>query len=74
MNPQLAEGLTDAIGFVGGSLLAYWFARMFGVDPLAAGYGGSVVTGIIIVGVGGVVGVQVARRIRAAQMKEKKQE
>ncbi|HSH90396.1 MAG TPA: hypothetical protein VK996_10450 [Ramlibacter sp.] len=72
MNPLLAEGLTDAIGFVGGALLAYWLARIFGVDPLAAGYGGSVITGIIIVGIGGGVGVQIARRIRAAQVKDKK--
>jgi hypothetical protein len=72
MNPLLAEGFTDAIGFVGGALLAYWLAKLLGFDPMAEGYGGGVIVGIVVIGLGGGIGVQVARRIRVAQVKDKK--
>jgi hypothetical protein len=69
MHPLLIEGLTDAIGFVGGALAAYWIGKLFGFDPLAPGYGGSTLGGIVLVGLGGGLGLQVARRWRAKARK-----
>ena len=67
MNPLLLEGLTDAAGFVAGMLLAWLIGRLLGFDPLAEGYGGSALGGIVLAGVGGGAGVQLARRWRAAR-------
>jgi hypothetical protein len=67
MNALLLEGLTDAVGFVGGVLLAYWLGRLLGFDPLAEGYGGSAIGGILLAGIGGGGGVQLARRWRKAR-------
>ena len=70
MNPLLLEGLTDAIGFVGGVLLAYWAGKMLGFDPLAPGYDGTAIGGIVMAGIGGGVGLQIARRWRASRKKD----
>ena len=61
----LKEGLSDAIGFVGGALAGYWVARWLGFDIFAEGYGSSSIAGIVAVGLGGGVGLQLARRWRA---------
>ena len=66
-NPLLVEGFSDAIGFVGGALAGFWLGRLMGFDVLAAGYGTSSVLGIVLVGVGGGLGLQAARRWRAAR-------
>ena len=71
MNPLLVEGLTDAIGFVGGALAAYWIGKLFGFDPLAQGYDGSAIGGIVLAGIGGGAGLQLARRWRAARARPK---
>jgi hypothetical protein len=71
MNPLLLEGLTDAAGFVGGALVGFWVATLFGIDIFAAGYSNAVIAGIVLVGIGGGVGVQLARRWRAARKKDK---
>ena len=65
MNPLLIEGLTDAAGFVAGALIGFALARLLGLDPLADGYGNSAIGGILLCGLGGGAGVQVARRLRA---------
>jgi hypothetical protein len=70
MHPQLAEGLTDAIGFVAGALLAWWIGRMLGFDPMAAGHDTNVLGGILLAGLGGGGGVQIARRVRAARRRQ----
>jgi hypothetical protein len=70
MNPLLMEGLTDAIGFVVGALLGYAIARLLGFDPLVSGYENSALAGILLCGLGGGAGVQIARRWRASR-KEK---
>jgi hypothetical protein len=70
MNPLLAEGLTDAAGFVGGVLIAYGIGTLLGFDPMAAGYQGSAIAGIVLAGVGGGVGLQLARRLRAGRKKK----
>ena len=70
MNPLLLEGLTDAVGFVGGVLVAYWIGKLLGFDPLAAGYDGSAIGGIVLAGLGGGIGLQLARKWRAARKKD----
>jgi hypothetical protein len=64
MNPLLLEGLTDAVGFICGVLLAWALARLFGLDPLAAGYGTEAIGGIVLAGLGGGAGLHLARRWR----------
>jgi hypothetical protein len=70
MHPLLLEGLADAIGFVGGALLAYWIGKLLGLDPLAEGYGNAAIGGIVLAGLGGGVGLQLARRWRASRKKD----
>lgn len=61
---MLAEGVTDAIGFVGGALLGFWIGRLLGLDIFAEGYSNSALGGIVLVGLGGGLGLQGARRWR----------
>ena len=69
MNPKSLwlEGLSDAIGFVGGALLGYWVGRLLGLDIFADGYGNAAIGGIVLVGLGGGLGLQLARRWRKRQ-------
>jgi len=60
----LIEGLSDAIGFVGGALLGYWIGHLLGFDIFTAGYSNTSIVGIALVGLGGGLGLQVARRWR----------
>lgn len=64
MNPLLLEGLTDAAGFVGGALLGFWLGRLLGFDIFAPGYSNGTLVGIVMCGLGGGLGVQLARRWR----------
>ena len=61
------DGLADAVGFVGGSLLAFWLGRLLGFDIFDAGYSNSTIFGIVLVGLGGGLGLQIARRVRTQQ-------
>ena len=61
------DGLADAVGFVGGSLLAFWLGRLLGLDIFDAGYSNSAIFGIVLVGLGGGLGLQIARRVRIQQ-------
>ncbi len=63
-NNPLIEGISDAIGFVGGALLGFWLGRLLGLDVFAQGYGAASIGGIVLVGVGGGLGLQAARRWR----------
>lgn len=67
----LIEGLSDAIGFIGGALLGYWIGRLLGLDIFAEGYGNSAIGGIVLVGLGGGLGLQLARRWRKRQKANK---
>ena len=58
----LAVGLSDAIGFLGGSLVGYWAGRLLGMDIFSPGYGASSTIAILLVGLGGGLGLQLARR------------
>lgn len=71
MNPLLLEGLTDAIGFVGGALLGFWLGRLLGFDIFAPGYSNSTLVGIVMCGLGGGLGVQLARRWRRGRTDKK---
>jgi hypothetical protein len=70
-NSLWVEGLSDAIGFVGGALLGFWIGRLLGLDIFAPGYGNASIGGIVIVGLGGGLGLQIARRWRARQAQKK---
>ena len=60
--PLWLEGLSDAVGFVGGALLGFWAGRLLGLDIFEAGYGNSAIAGIVLVGLGGGTGLRLARR------------
>lgn len=62
----LIEGLSDAAGFIGGALLGWGAGRLLGFDIFDAGYSNSSIFGILLVGLGGGLGLQLARRWRAA--------
>ena len=64
MNPLLVEGLSDAIGFVAGALLGFWVGQWLGLDIVAQGYGNGTIGGILLTGLGGGSGLQLARRWR----------
>jgi len=66
----LVEGLSDAVGFVGGALLGFWIGRLLGLDIFADGYGNAAIGGIVLVGLGGGAGLQLARRWRKRQKPE----
>ena len=60
----LVEGLSDAVGFVGGALLGFWAGHLLGLDIFEAGYGNGAIAGIVLVGLGGGGGLQLARAWR----------
>lgn len=70
-NP-LMEGVSDAVGFVGGALLGFWAGQFFGLDIFSPGYSAGSLGGIALVGIGGGLGLQAARRWRAAQRSARK--
>ncbi len=63
----LADGFADAVGFIGGSLISFWLGRLFGFDIFDAGYSNTTIAGIVMVGIGGGLGLQIARRVRGQQ-------
>ena len=69
-NSLLFEGLTDAVGFLGGSLLGFGLGHLFGLDIFVNGYSNSVIGGIALVGLGGGLGLQGVRRWRQSRNKD----
>jgi hypothetical protein len=65
----LLEGISDAVGFVGGALLGFWLGRLIGWDIFASGYGTDSIGGILLVGLGGGLGLQWARKWHASREK-----
>jgi hypothetical protein len=57
---------------VGGALLGFWVGRLLGLDIFAPGYGNASIGAIVLVGLGGGLGLQVARRWRARQAAQAK--
>ncbi len=60
----LAEGLSDAFGFVVGALLGFGAGYLLGLNIFDPGYSNSSIFGIVLVGLGGGLGLQAARRWR----------
>ena len=58
----LAVGVSDALGFVVGCLTGYGLGKLIGMDVFAPGYDNSSLVGIVLVGLGGGLGSQWARR------------
>lgn len=69
----LLDGLCDALGFVAGALIGFGLGRLLGLDIFAPGYGNASLGGILLAGLGGGVGVQLARRWRARQTSSTKE-
>ena len=63
----LLEGISDALGFIGGALVGFWVGRLLGWNIFSAGYGNESIGGIVLVGLGGGLGLQLARRWQANQ-------
>ena len=57
----LVEGLSDAGGFVGGALLGFWVGSLLGLDIFSEGYDSASIFAILLVGLGGGLGLQLAR-------------
>ena len=60
-NQLLVLGIAQAAGFLVGALLGRWLGLALGFDALGAGYGNSVIVGILLIGLGGGGGAQLAR-------------
>jgi hypothetical protein len=69
MNSLLLEGLADATGFVAGALLGYGVGLLLDLKIFDAGYGNGSIMGIVLVGLGGGIGLSLARRWRASRLK-----
>lgn len=63
----LIEGFSDAVGFVGGALAGYWIGQFLGWDLFSEGYNAMSIGAILLVGLGGGGGLQLARRWRSRQ-------
>ena len=63
----LLEGVSDAVGFIGGALAGYWLGQFLGWDIFSEGYSGASIGAIALVGLGGGGGLQLARLWRAKQ-------
>lgn len=63
----LLEGISDAVGFIGGALAGYWIGQFLGWDIFSEGYSGASIGAIALVGLGGGGGLQLARLWRSKQ-------
>jgi hypothetical protein len=66
----LAVGFSDAIGFVIGCLSGYGLGKLIGMDVFARGYDNSSMGGIVLVGLGGGLGLQLARRWQQGRQRQ----
>ena len=64
MIEKLIEGVTDAIGFIVGSLVGYGLGENLGLEIFSEGYNLASLGAIALVGLGGGFGLQAARHLR----------
>ena len=57
----LLLGLAQAVLFIVGALLGRWLGLALGLDAFAGGYSNSAIFGILLIGLGGGAGAQLAR-------------
>jgi hypothetical protein len=69
----LLEGLSDAVGFVGGALAGYWAGQLLGWNIFSSGYDSASIGAIVLVGLGGGGGLHLARFWRMRQQQDKAQ-
>ncbi len=69
-HPLLTEGISDAIGFLGGALAGYWLGKLLGLNIFGTGYDAASMAGILLVGLGGGLGLHGAKKWRATQEKK----
>ena len=72
MKKLLIAGLVDATGFTSGALLGMVLGKMLGADVFAPGYTNASMVGILLCGLGGGVGLQVARWVLTKMAGERK--
>lgn len=63
------EGATDAVGFVAGASAGFLLGRLLGFDLFAPGYETASIVGIVLVGIGGGAGLQLARAWRTSRQR-----
>lgn len=61
LNRMLKQGISDAVGFVGGAMGGYWLSHFMGWELFAEGYSGTSIMGILAVGLSGGAGLHLAR-------------
>ena len=75
MDPQvqrmLKQGISDAVGFVGGALSGYWLSQLMGWEMFTEGYSNASIMGILAVGLGGGAGLHAARIWQKAKLQDK---
>ncbi|WP_077000172.1 hypothetical protein [Variovorax sp. KK3] len=57
----LLLGVAQAVLFLAGALLGRWLGLLFGLDAFGPGYGNGTIVGILLIGLGGGAGAQLAR-------------
>jgi hypothetical protein len=57
----LLLGLAQAVLFVVGAVLGRWLGLALGLDAFAPGYGNNAIFGILLIGLGGGAGAQLAK-------------
>ena len=67
----LMEGLSDAVGFVGGAVAGYWIGQLLGWNIFSAGYRNASIGAFLLVGLGGGGGLHLARFWRSRQKSNK---
>jgi|GEM_PF-973810 len=70
LNRMLKQGISDAVGFVGGALVGYWLSRFMGWDLFAEGYSSTSIMGILAVGLSGGAGLHLARLWQQANLRK----
>ena len=70
LRDALVEGVSDAVGFVLGGMLGFGIGQLLGWSIFEPGFGPRAIGGIVLCGIGGGIGLRVARAWRQAQRKK----